>query len=302
MQHLLAKPITPLNWNDIPILLALAREGSMRKTSVRMGVDTSTISRRVAAAEASLQARLFIRGPSGYRPTDAGRAFLAAAAGIEDNIHSLVSVTQTESDAISGAIRITSVDALLNDWLIPRLPTLRKAFPQLQVTAIADNHALSFMRSEADLALRVARPQRDAAILMRRVGTIGMAVYGARAFSRTPRAQWGDLPWLTFNDDLSDAAEMQWLGRRVPSAKSPFRCSAMSSLIKACEAGLGLALLPCVAVSSKKIVRLSDGPALQRELWLLRHRDAANIRRFKEVADWLVGQIDADHARLSGKF
>ncbi|MGI0133890.1 MAG: LysR family transcriptional regulator [Candidatus Micrarchaeaceae archaeon] len=88
MQRSMPTAQAPIDWNDISILLALARAGAMRKASLRLGVNTSTISRRVAAAEARLQTRLFIRGPAGYKPTDAGRIFLDQAERIERSMYS----------------------------------------------------------------------------------------------------------------------------------------------------------------------------------------------------------------------
>ena len=236
MQHKMVASNAQLDWNDIPILLTLAREGTMRRASARLGMDTSTISRRVAAAEARLQTRLFVRASSGYVPTDAGRTFLAAAGSIEGNVNSLVSATQAESEMPAGSVRITSVDTVLNDWLIPNLPGLVRQYPGMQVTALSDNNTLSFMRSEADLALRVARPREDAALLMRRIGSVGVAIYGARKFIRTPRKALEKMPWLAFNRDLSGSAESHWMEKAVPDAKIVFRCSSVSGLLKACEA------------------------------------------------------------------
>tara|TARA_R110000787_G_scaffold15088_55_gene46667 strand:+ start:504 stop:1412 length:909 start_codon:yes stop_codon:yes gene_type:complete len=301
MQHKMIASNAQLDWNDIPILLTLAREGTMRRASARLGMDTSTISRRVAAAEARLQTRLFVRASSGYVPTDAGRTFLAAAGSIEGNVNSLVSATQAESEMPAGSVRITSVDTVLNDWLIPNLPGLVRQYPGMQVTALSDNNTLSFMRSEADLALRVARPREDAALLMRRIGSVGVAIYGARKFIRTPRKALEKMPWLAFNRDLSGSAESHWMEKAVPDAKIVFRCSSVSGLLKACEAGLGLALLPCFAVQSRKLLRLSKGVEYQRELWLLSHRDTASIRRFRVVSDWIAARANEDQALLSGK-
>jgi DNA-binding transcriptional LysR family regulator len=290
----------PFDWNDIPILVALARNGSMRTAGRHLGVDTSTISRRLAAAEKALQTRLFIRGPDGYKPTDAGRAFLGPAQTIEDSVHALVSATAQEAQSVSGPVRITSVDVVLIDWLISRLPELRALYPELEVRVIADNQVLSFTRSEADLAMRVARPREDAAILMRRIASVGMAVYGAATFKRVPRSRWSELPWLGFNEDLADATEMKWLSKNVPAAKPQFRCSSMSGLMRACEAGLGLALLPCFAVESRNLVRLSASPEFQRDLYLLSHRQAGKIRRFRAIAEWITATAERDAAILSG--
>lgn len=293
-------PIDGLDWNDIPLLLALARDGSMRKAAARLGVNTATVSRRVAAAEARLQARLFIRSPQGYRPTDAGRAFLDAAEGVEGRMQTLLDRTRSEADAVAGPVRITSVDAVLNDWLIAALPDLLADHPALQVRCYPDNQRLSFTRSEADLALRVARPQEDAAIVMRRIATVGMGVFGTAAFAQVPRVAWGELPWLVFDDDLADAPEAAWLTRNVPRARWRFRCSAMSSLLAACVAGVGVAVLPCFAAHARGLQALTSEPVLQRELWLLGHREAAGIRRFRVVSDWIAARARSDADRLAG--
>jgi DNA-binding transcriptional LysR family regulator len=295
----MAGRILPFDWNDIPVLVALAHSGSMRTTARRLGVDTSTISRRVAAAEKALKTRLFVRGPDGYKPTDAGRAFLSGAEGIEGSIHALLSDTSRDAEAVTGAVRLTSVDVVLYEWLIPRLSELRRLHPELELRAIADNHVLSFTRGEADLAIRVARPREDAAIVMRRISAIGMAVYGNAQYGRTGRSRWSNTPWIAFDEDLADSAESKWLTKNVPGYRPSFRCSSMSGVIRACEAGLGLALLPCFAAArSDSLVRLSAAPEFQRDLYLLSHRQTGKIRRFKVVVDWIAALAQRDAAIL----
>lgn len=295
---------SPFDWNDIPILVALARRGSMRTAGRELGVTTSTVSRRLAAAEQALQTRLFIRGPEGYRPTDAGRLFFDEAAQIEGRLHALLAETHGHAEAVRGAVRVTSVDVLLHDWLVPQLPALCARYPELELRAIADNQVLSFTRGESDLAIRVTRPVEDAAILMRRIATVGVAVYAAPGFADAARAHWNELPWLSFDDDLADAVERQWQARHAPAARVVFRSSSMSGLIRACEAGLGVALLPCFAVAGTALRRIGASPAaapeLQRDLYLLSHRQAGRIRRFRVVADWIAQLAERDAARLAG--
>lgn len=295
----MAGRILAFDWNDIPVLVALAHSGSMRTTGRRLGVTTSTISRRVAAAEKTLKTRLFVRTPDGYKPTDAGRAFLTAAEGIEGSIHALLSDTSREAESVTGSVRLTSVDVVLYEWLIPRLGQLREQHPELEVRAIADNHVLSFTRGEADMAIRVARPREDAAIVMRRICSIGMAVYGSAEFKKSGRARWPSLPWIAFDEDLEDSAEMKWLTKNVPGYRPIFRCSSMSGVIRACEASLGVALLPCFAAArSNLLVPLSPGPEFQRDLYLLSHRQTGKIRRFRVVADWIAALAERDAAIL----
>lgn len=296
----MTKHATRVDWNDIPLLLAIARERQLRAASGHLGVDSSTVSRRLAAAEERLQTRLFVRDPDGYKPTDAGRAFVAKAEEIESLVVSLFSVTRSTGDEVSGTVRITSVDALLNDWLTARLPKLMEQYPGLDVRLTAENRNLSFTRSETDIGLRLARPTEDAAIVMRRVGRLGMAVYAAARFRDVPQDQWNDVPWISFDDDLADVPEMRWLRTIAPRAVSHFRSSSTSILVEACQAGLGLAVLPCVSAHGRKLVRLTPAPVHEREIWLLAHRDTANIRRFRVVSDWIAGQIAEDEPLLAG--
>jgi DNA-binding transcriptional LysR family regulator len=136
---------------------------------------------------------------------------------------------------------------------------------------------------------------------MRRVGSIGMAVYGTASFRKASRNRWGELPWLMFHDDLADMAEMKWLAKNVPGAQAAFRCSSMTTLVSACEAGLGVAVLPCLSIKATRLVRLSEAPVFQRDLWLLKHRQAAKIRRFRAVADWIASIAEKDASLLAGE-
>ena len=97
----MTKHAARLDWNDIPLLLAVARERQLRAASRLLGVDVSTVSRRLAAAEERLQARLFIRDPEGYKPTDAGQAFIEAAEAIEHMVISVFQMARETADEIS---------------------------------------------------------------------------------------------------------------------------------------------------------------------------------------------------------
>jgi DNA-binding transcriptional LysR family regulator len=280
----MTKHAARLDWNDIPLLLAVARERQLRAASRLLGVDVSTVSRRLAAAEERLQARLFIRDPEGYKPTDAGQAFIEAAEAIEHTVLSVFQMARETADEISGPVRITSIDALLSDWLAIRLPPLLEAHPGLEIKLIPEDRNVSFTRGEADLALR----------------RIGAAIYGHPKFKDIPQDLWSDQPWLTYNDDLADVPQMQWLRSAAPRAKSRFRASSTPILLKACEAGMGMALLPCISTKGSHLVRLGVGVVHEREIWLLSHRDATGIRRFRVVAEWLAQQLAVDDALLAG--
>ena len=286
------------DWNDIPLLLTLADTGNMSQTARTLGMVPSTVSRRVALAEQALNLRLFIREPSGYRPTDAGKIFLAHAEQIADRFQTMLLDTRAEQEGLAGTVNITAIDVLFTHWLVHHLPGLQQTYPALQVNLIGDNRDLSFTRREADLAIRLSRPNADAAVRMRKVGELGFAVYGSQQFSGLTRAQWFDVPWLAYPLELARLPEMQWLAAIAP--KHITRMSSVAMLVRGCESGAGLALLPCVAADRAGLLRLDSKPVLHRELWLLSHRDAGPIARFRVVAEWLVARFEQDAAAMRG--
>jgi DNA-binding transcriptional LysR family regulator len=291
-------PRVDFDWNDIPLLLKLADTGSMSQAGRVLGLDASTVSRRVAAAEKALNVRLFIREPTGYQPTDAGKVFLAHAEEVFDRIETMLVDTRAEAEGVSGTVNVTAIDVLFTHWLVRYLPELLGTHPALQVNLIGDNRDLSFTRREADLAIRLSRPNEDAALRMRKVGELGFAVYGADEFAGLPREQWPTIPWLAYPAELSRMPEMRWLAALEPRQLA--RMSSVSMILRACQEGAGLALLPCIAADRAGLRRVEAEPVLRRELWLLSHRDAGHVARFTAVTEWLHGHFETDASALRG--
>ncbi|MGQ0700594.1 MAG: LysR substrate-binding domain-containing protein [Panacagrimonas sp.] len=171
------------------------------------------------------------------------------------------------------------------------LPVLLASHAELQIRLIADNRNLSFMRGEADLALRAGRPDGDAALVMRKLGEIDFYVYGVAQYAGAVRERWPSLPWLGYDEDLAGTPETGWLHNFVENARPVLQASNVGTLARACVAGLGLALLPPLVAEPHGLVRLSSHPELRREIWLLAHRDAARLRRFSVVSDWIVNLV-----------
>ncbi len=286
------------DWNDIPLLLKLAENGNMAQTARDLDLVTSTVSRRVAAAEQALGIRLFIRDHAGYQPTAGGEVFLSHADTIVDRVKTMLLESREEAQDISGAVNITAIDVLLSHWLVRHVPALLAGYPRLELNLIGDFRELSFTRRETDLAIRLNRPTADAALRMRRIGKLGFAVYGAKRFSGASRKEWPTLPWLSFPDEMSKLAEMQWLAKIGPAQK--IRLTSISMIACACEAGVGLALLPCVVGDRLELFRLEPEPVSQRDLWLLSHKDAGQVARFRAVSEWLREKAEKDANLLAG--
>ena len=288
------------DWNDIPLILALARSGSMSATGRQLGVDASTISRRIAAAEKALNLRLFIRDNTGYQLTDAGQIFVAHGEAVYGNVQSMLHASAQEADATAGPVNITSIDFLFDYWLLEHVPALHAEHPHLQLTLQAENQNLSFTRREADFALRLGKPGEDAALVMRKLGDLGFAVYGHAKFVDTPRACWGTQPWIAYADALSGTGEMQWLAGMQPQPRRVLKVNSLSTMVRACRAGVGMALLPCIMGQQEGLHRIGDQVEVLRDIWLLSHRDAGSIARFKAVSAWLTHTYVTSEQLLCG--
>lgn len=291
---------TDFDWNDIPLILALARSGSMSATGRHLGVDASTISRRIAAAEKALKLRLFIRDNTGYQLTDAGKTFVAHGEAVYGNVQSMLQASSQEADATAGPVNITSIDFLFDYWLLEHVPALHAEHPNLQLTLQAENQNLSFTRREADFALRLGQPGEDAALVMRKLGDLGFAVYGHPKFADTPRACWGTQPWIAYADELAGTTEMQWLAAMSPPPRKVLKVNSLSTMVRACHAGVGMALLPCIMGQQQGLQRIGDQVEVLRDIWLLSHRDAGSIARFKTVSAWLSHTYAASEQLLCG--
>jgi DNA-binding transcriptional LysR family regulator len=286
------------DWNDIALILALARSGSMSAAGRELGVDGSTISRRIAAAEKALNLRLFSRDTTRWQLTEAGQVFVRYGEGVYGSVQSMLLAATREADSIAGPVRLSAIDFLFDHWLVRHLPGFTERHPEVEVQLLADNQNISFTRREADFALRLAQPVDDAAVLMRRLGDIGWAVYGAPRFAGVPRERWGGQPWIAHEEAKANLPEMRWMARLDPAPRIALRVNSQSTMAHACRAGAGMALLPCILGSDEGLVRLSDRAEVFRELWLLSHRDAGSIGRFKVVAAWLAQVFEECRDRL----
>ncbi len=268
-----------MDWDDLRFLLAAARAGTLAGAARRLAVDQTTVGRRLAAAEAALGARLFDRVAGLLRPTAAGAAALARAQQMELQAAALAG--ELAGGATAGLVRLTAVPILANRLLVPALSALTKAHPGLRLELVAEARNLSLTRREADVALRLARPEQVGGTLARRIGRLDYAVYGPR------RKSAERLPWIGYEEGLRHLPPARWL-ETAAGAHSPLAVHDAETLWQALRAGLGRSLLPCpLADADPALRRLDPAVALSREVWLLTHRDLRGEAPVAAVIAWL---------------
>jgi DNA-binding transcriptional LysR family regulator len=272
-----------INWNDLRYFLAIHRSGTLSAAARVLRVNQSTVSRRLAAAEAALGSQLFERAGSTLLPTDAGKSVVEYAERVERELLSLEEHIAGADQRPHGVVRITSVPTLINRLLIPRLPSLLQRCPGLRIEAIAEVRSIRLTQRETDIALRLLRPQAGSAIC-RRIGTLSYAVYAAEDKDAS------DLPWVTYEEGYAHLPQARWVARHRDSIKHiPITVSDGDSLLQAVQSGIGRGVLPTfVADRVPGLVRVSPGPPiLQRDVWLVVHPELRKIARVSAVLNWL---------------
>ncbi len=292
----------PVNWDDLRILVTLGREGTLTASARRLGIDQTTVARRLRSLEKELGTVLFEHGDGQWRPTAMGRQVLEQADRIEEGVAGLVRVVEAGIEAVSGVVRLTAVDSLLGEWLVPRLPSLFALHPELAVDLIASNDNLNLARLEADIAIRLARPVKGD-LLIRKLADVGYAVYGLAPAPLDPASaatQGND--WLAYNEDLDHTPEMRFLATRAGRGRIRLRSNSLPALAQAVADGLGQAVLPCFVGDARSALMRCSGPVpvLSRELWMVIHPAARSQPRVAAVADWLQAAFAEAQTGFSG--
>ncbi|MDR0247971.1 MAG: LysR family transcriptional regulator, partial [Burkholderiales bacterium] len=283
-----------MQWEDIRYFLALARHGSLSAAARALQVEHSTVSRRVAALEETVQLRLFDRLPRGWQLTVEGHSLLPHAERIEQEMLSFSRATLNTA-TVGGAVRLSAPSLLIDTFLIPQLATQRARWSLIDLHLSGETRAAHHFYREADLAICLGRPQ-DASLAARRLAVLGYGLYALPGYAKKPPEDWC---FIGADDNLRHAPEQQWLETFSNGRRFVFRCDPPSGMLEAAAAGLGVAALPhCVARTVSTLVPLEgnfDIPS--REVWLLIHPDARRIPRIQVMAD-LLADLFQHHARL----
>ena len=272
-------PASPLGWGDYQFLLALARAGSLRAAARFLGHNESTVSRQLARIEGIAATDLFHRVSTGLKPTAAGRVALDTAEHIE------AAVAASAPD-LPARVRVTAVPIVVNHLLMPAVANLQREQPTTQIELIADQHSLHLGRRDADLALRLARPEHDSTSRCRKLGALRYRTYR----HRDCRDNSGFIAQHSGRFALPQQAALAD-GHYPASALS---CADSESVLQAVLLGYGQALLPQPVAQAFDALQLCpDGPTLQREVWLLTRPGLDASDTVDNVKDWLTQTLYA---------
>ncbi len=280
---------------ELALLLALVRGGNLATAAQLAGVDTSTVFRTVQRAERALGQRLFERSRDGYRASELGQQLAEHAERIEAELEAARSTAQVQEAAVSGLVRISTTDTLLNGLLLPSLRALREAHPRLRLEINARNELANLTQREADVALRAtARPPPH--LVGRHLGPIRSAVFIARGLAPRRRSAF-DLaaaPWIVVDDALPEHPSVRWRRKHLPRVEPVLRLNSVQAVFDAVRQGLGVGISPLFLAEQDDDVAALTPPLdeCESQLWLLTHPESRHLRRIQAVAAHLARTVE----------
>jgi len=267
---------------DLEVVLALVRGRTLASAGERLGVDGSTIFRNLQRIERGLGQSLFERGRAGYLPGELAMQLAMHAEEVEATLEAARAALETSPGGVSGNVRITTTDTVLHGLVAPVLGRLGAEHPLLSFELHAGNELASLTRRDADIAIRATRhpPQH---LVGRRIGTIRVAVYGARrrGAPRWEEVQAGTVDWIAPDDALPDHPSVVWRKRHFPKVLPRYRVSSIGSVLELAALGMGVGIVPLFLGESRKdVARLTEPiEACETDLWLLTHPESRHLRR-----------------------
>ncbi|WP_108663368.1 LysR family transcriptional regulator [Acuticoccus kandeliae] len=294
-----------LNWDDFRLVKAIADTRTLPAAAESLGLNHSTVFRRLRQIEDDLGHKLFERHRSGYAATPAGEEMIALAGEMADGVATFARKIAGREIAPSGEVRVTTSDTLLTCLLTPLFARFRAEYPHIRLDIVLANQSLNLSQRDADVAIRATdAPQEN--LVGRRVAKIGWSIYG-----RAEDYPDGGPPdrhslfaanWITLGENMAGLKTVQYVKAHVPAERIVYRINTVLGLAEAMAAGIGIGPLPAfIGDPWPGLVRLAPlEPEFATDLWLLTHADLRASPRVRALLDFLGEAIPAERAIIAG--
>jgi DNA-binding transcriptional LysR family regulator len=284
-----------MDWNDLRYVLAVARTGSALKAADLLGVNQTTVLRRIDALETQIGADLFERRRTGHTLTTAGRRAMETAERMDDEIQGLLTALAAQRRTLEGLVRLTTSESLAYRLVTPCLRAFHELHPGVAVELVAADERLDIARGDADVALRADSAPQGAGVVARRLPDNAWTVYCSRAYA-AERGAPASPAEIAHHDVVAAEGRMatlpgeRWLAAQAPGAKVRVRSNSMISMIFNLKAGLGVGALPTIIGDGEpELVRCFPPPKeISSEMWLIVRESLKNQPHVRAFADFLA--------------
>ncbi|MGL4961559.1 MAG: LysR family transcriptional regulator [Inquilinus sp.] len=301
----MGEPFSNTSWDDFRLIKAIADARGLQGAAAQLGLNHSTVFRRLGQVEQALGTTLFERHRSGYVPTPVGEEMVELAARVDDDITGFTRKVSGRTISPAGELRVTTNDSLLIHLLTPLFARFRRQCPDVRLDVVLSNEPLNLSKRDADVAIRATdRPPET--LVGRRVARIAWALYGRAAdFPRPEIPALQDLtdrPWVSLGDNLAGLKAVRFVRQHVAPERVVYKVNTVLGLAEAVESGLGIGHLPCfIGDVRPSLVRLAPPDAdFAADLWLLTHPDLRQSARVRVFLDYLAAEIGRSRPLFEG--
>ncbi len=282
-----------MDWDDLQLVLAISRGGTLSAASSTLKVAHTTVSRRLRNCEAALGVQLFDRLPDGLRPTAAGEDLLRVAEHVEDELLAAESRLVGRDIELHGALRVSTLDML---FMVARdaFASFIERYPKIELTVTAPMAPVSLTRREADVAIRLTDAPPEG-LVGRRLGKMKFAVFAAPSLVEQigPDGGYDDYPWIGIDERIEDRSMTEWRRHNAPHAKIVARVDDNSVLVRQMLlVGIGAFFLPVWEGKKLGLQRVS-AEEVAADVWILTHRDLKHASRVRAFLDHMGTKLSA---------
>ncbi|MFV2089174.1 MAG: LysR family transcriptional regulator [Pseudomonadales bacterium] len=288
------------NWDDYRYFSNLVRAASVRGAAEVLGVNPSTVTRRLDGLEARLGLKLFVRSHSGLLMTRDGERLMARLEPVTTQLGELEEQIVARGEDVGGLIRITMPDVFAIT-LMAEFADFASGHPKIRLEFLPAYRNLDLVRGEADMAIRVTDQPPDA-LIGRSLGGYRLAVYASRQYlsAHDPLSAPEGCVWI--ESGLESVRAPEFKGRFFPKVPPGVRCNNVLLQHAAVRAHMGLTLLPCAVADPDEILCRVGGfePMDAQEIWLLFRPELRGVARIQSVSSHILEVFERLQPRLLG--
>ena len=279
-------------WDDLRFFLAVAQAGSVSAAATKLGVNQSTVSRRINQFEKSMNVRLFERLSTGYELTPEGEQLHRHVLKIDDEIQSIDRELMGKNIELNGIIRVTTSLAVSRYLLMPVFEQFNRQYPGIKLHLDTSSNIFNLTQREADVAIRVTRDAVPENLVGRPLGSIQFAVYGTRQYVESCQSTTNKNPLRWIGED-NNKAHPDWLPDTIGPLHLVMRCNEVLATRDAICHGLGVGRLPTfIGDTDEGLKQFGAGlPVPAAPVWLLTHADMRGVKRVQVFTSFVTKEL-----------
>lgn len=288
-----------LDWDDVRYCLAVIREGSVSAAAKALGVNQTTVSRRITALEQQLSVTLFDRSTSGWLLTAAGESIHAMAEQMQEQAFAIQRSLAGGQTELQGKLRVTAVDVCLQRMLLPGLRAFADQYPEIEIELLASEETFDLAVQQADIAFRNTNTPPDN-VVGKRISNFAMGIYARPEVYEQYQQDPASVSAITWREG---AVAPVWLDKTFSDLQVRFRVNSLNVMYDMIAGGFGIGQLPCaMGDSSNELVRLANPqqePGL--DFWVLSHIDLRNNARIRIFREFMIDYLQPFIPLIEGK-